>query len=215
MIDLFALSKVELEKTREFILGYPWENRQAYAAWLAQTYYMVNHSTRLVALAGAYADLSRNDLHARFVDHSKEERGHQLIAISDIKNLGYTLEDFPCLYPSASMYQVQYYWIQFKGASSFFGYTMALETLAAEYGQELYRRVSTAHGEKCSKFLKCHAEDDVDHISKAFEQMKKLTAPEQALVKENLELSANIYRAMLTETRNVYGSNATLLKKVA
>lgn len=203
MIDLKTINQEELEKTRDLFLGFPWEDREAYAEWLAQTYYMVNHSTRLVALAGAYAPLDRTDLHARFVDHSKEERGHQLIAISDIKNLGYSLNEFPCLYPSACMYQVQYYWIQHRGAVSFFGYTLALESLAAEYCSLIYRRVLTTHGANASRFLKCHSEEDMSHIQKAMKQLEKLDEQDRALVQENLRLSADIYRAMLIEIQRV------------
>ncbi len=203
MIDLMALNREELNITREIFLKFPWENRQAYAEWLAQTYYMVNHSTRLVALAGAYTPLDQNNLHARFVDHSKEERGHDRIAIADIKALGYSIDDFPCLYTSACMYQVQYYWVQHRGAVSFFGYTLALESIASEFGPEVYRRVLAAHGEKATVFMKIHTVDDVGHMEKAIKQFDNLNEQERTLVAENLHLSASIYRAMLNEIRRV------------
>jgi hypothetical protein len=202
MNDLFALNREELSKTSPLMLNFPWEDRATYAEWLAQTYYMVNHSTRLVALAGAYTPLDKNTLHARFVDHSKEERGHQLIAVSDINALGYDLKDFPCLPPSACMYQVQYYWIQHQGVASFFGYTLALESLAIEFGPEVYRRVCAAHGKKAAKFLECHSDADVDHMKKAEQEISKLSQEELTLATRNLQLSASLYRAMLTEIKH-------------
>jgi hypothetical protein len=202
MIDFKKSATVEMEKTRDIILGFPWESREAYAMWLVQTFHMVNHSTRLVALAGGLTSLDQNDLHARFVDHSKEERGHQLIAINDLKGLGYTVKDFPCLYQSASMYQVQYYWIQHRGPSSFFGYTLALECLAGAFGPELYRRTSKAHGEKAAVFLKVHSEDDIEHTEKAFKMLSALPESHQGQIQENLELSANLYRAMLVDVQS-------------
>lgn len=201
MIDVLSINREELAATRDLMLGFPWEDHLSYAEWLAQTYYMVNHSTRLVALAGAHAPLDKNLLHARFVDHSQEERGHQLIAIADLKALGHTLDEFPCLTAPACMYQVQYYWIQFRGASSFFGYTLALESLALEFVPEIYRRVCSAHGEKTARFLKCHNEADVDHMKKAEEEISRLTQSERELAVENLRLSSNIYRQMLREIR--------------
>lgn len=201
MINLKKSAAAEMAKTRDIILGFPWHDKEAYAMWLCQTYHMVNHSTRLVALAGAYAPLDRNDLHARFVDHAKEERGHQAICISDLKAMDKKLEDYPCLYPSAAMYQVQYYWIQHRGPISFFGYTLSLECLARDYGPELYRRTSEAHGKKAAIFLKVHSEDDIEHTEKAFEQLEKLSPPETELVQENLLLSADLYRSMLTEVQ--------------
>ena len=32
---------------------FPWENEASYAAWLAQTYYFVRHTTTLVAMSAA------------------------------------------------------------------------------------------------------------------------------------------------------------------
>ena len=215
MIDLKLSVEKEMDKTRDVIRGFPWENREAYAMWLVQTFHIVNHSTRLVALAGALADLNKNELHCRFVDHAKEERGHQLIAISDLKALGYTTESFPCLAPSASMYQVQYYWIERRGATSFFGYTLALEFLAVTFGAEIHERVLRAHGKDAAKFLKCHAEDDVDHLEKAFKQINTLSAPERVVAQENLELSTSLYRGMLKEVQECFAKASASVKKAA
>jgi hypothetical protein len=210
MIDIKKSADIEIEKTRAVILGFPWENATAYATWLAQTYYMVNHSTRLVALAGAYTPLDRNELHARFVDHAKEERGHQLICISDLKALGHEIKSMTCFPQSAAMYQVQYYWIQHVSAVAFFGYTLSLEHLAAEFGAEVFRRAESAHGKNATKFLKVHAHDDVEHIAKAFEQLSKLSQPELTMVCENLTVSAALYRSMLGDISAQVGRPATL-----
>lgn len=213
MIDLKALVQEEMEKTRPVILGFPWEDKEAYCMWLVQTYHMVNHSTRLVALAGALTPLEQNDLHARFVDHSKEERGHQLICISDLKAMGKKIDDYPCLYPSAAMYQIQYYWVEHRGAASFFGYTLSLECLAGAFGAELHRRALAAHGPKATVFLKLHTEDDIEHTERAFTQVKKLSPAELQMAKENLELSAGLYRTMLTEVQRYF--EKSYLKKAS
>lgn len=209
MIDLKQSVSREMNTTRAIILGFPWENKEAYAMWLVQTFHMVNHSTRLVALAGALTPLEQNDLHARFVDHSREERGHQKICISDLKALGYTLESFPCLESSAAMYQVQYYWIQYQGAASFFGYTLSLECLAGAFGSELYRRTSQAHGLAATRFLKLHTEDDIEHTEKAFEHIQTLSLREKEIAEENLVLSARLYRSMLVGVQNHLGILST------
>lgn len=208
MVDIVALNKSEILKTKQYIYEFPWSDAKAYACWLVQTHAMVNHSTRLVALAGAYAELDRNDMHARFVDHSHEERGHQLVAVSDLKALGYTLKDFPKLPESEAMYQIQYYWIQHRGASSFFGYTLALETLASEFGAFIYDSIKKAHGPTASKFLKLHSAADVEHLEKAYEQISKLTPHEADLVAENLILSASLYRSMLQSVTALYAGKS-------
>lgn len=199
MLNLRHSAKTEMDKTKDPILSYPWHDPVAYGLWLSQTYYMVNYSTRLVALAGALSPIDRNDLHARFVDHSQEERGHQKVCISDLKNIGFTLADFPQMFQSACMYQIQYFWIQQKHPIAFFGYTLALESLAGNFGSILFDRVREAHGEKAGNFLKLHSEDDIEHIEKAHDQLEKLNEAEKALVQENLEISSAIYRSMLVE----------------
>ncbi len=201
MIDFRKLTAEQMAKTEPVILGYPWENKEAYAMWLAQTYYMVNHSTRLVALAGAHAPLNRNFLHERYVDHAKEERGHQLIAISDLKVLGYTVDQLPCLTPAATMYQIQYYWIQHRGAASFFGYTLALEALAEKFGPQIYERIVAAHGKQACKFLKLHAEADVGHLEEAFKNIDQLNPAEAEMAMENMLISSDTYREMLIKSR--------------
>lgn len=202
-MSLNEIAVQEMKKTEKLILGYDWENPIAYALFLAQTYHMVSHSTRLVAMAGAYVPIGQEKLHARFVDHSKEERGHQAVCISDINELGFKLEDFPVLHQSYSMYQIQYYWIQFRCAASFFGYTLSLECLAEKFGPEVARRVLGAHGKKASKFLLLHSEDDQDHTQEAYKHMKNLSPVEEKAAIENLILSCEIYRSMLKDAQEI------------
>lgn len=202
MVNFKDATMAQLEKTAPVMLDFPWETKEGYAMWLSQTFYMVNHSTRLVALAGAHSPLERNFLHERFVDHAKEERGHQLICLSDLKEIGFTIDQLPCLPPSACMYQVQYYWVQFRGAASFFGYTLALEALAEHFGPKVYERVVKAHGPKAAKFLKLHSEADVGHLEEAYKSLAKLNESEAVIAAENLELSSAIYREMLIQSAN-------------
>lgn len=203
---LKEIADQELLKTKDVLLAYNWEDPIAYGLWLAQTYTMVAHSTRLVAMAGACVPLGQESLHGRFVDHSREERGHQAVCVADIKNLGYNLADFPILFQSKAMYQVQYYWIQHRCAASFFGYTLSLECLAEKYGPKVANRVLNAHGKKSSQFLLLHSEDDQEHAESAFKHIKNLTPAEAAEAEENLIMSCDIYRAMLVEAKSVAAS---------
>jgi hypothetical protein len=194
--------KRQLDVTGPLILNFPWENARSYADWLVQTYHMVCHSTRLVALAGAHCKIENAELHARFVDHSKEERGHDKVAIADLSKLGYKVDDFEQKYQSACMYQIQYYWIQFVDPVAFFGYTLALEALASNFGPQLHQKVLAAHGPQASRFLKLHSEDDVEHMESAFEQINQLNEKQQVQVIENLKISSELYRDMLLQLQN-------------
>ncbi|HVK62579.1 MAG TPA: iron-containing redox enzyme family protein [Bdellovibrionales bacterium] len=205
----------EMKKTAEVLWDYPWEDPRAYAMWLAQTYYMVAHSTRLVALAGACVDLDQNNLHARFVDHSREERGHEKICITDLKAIGYELSELPQVYQSASMYQVQYYWIQHRDPIAFFGYTLALECLAENFGGRLHKILLERYGASAAKFIKLHSEADLEHTEAAYEQIDKLSEGELKLVRENLVLSSALYRGMLVEAKAMVQSLPVKKNKAA
>lgn len=199
MIDIKHENQKQLDLTKDTILGFNWENKMTYALWLAQTYHMVCYSTRLVALAGAHCKLSEDKLHQRFVDHSVEERGHEKICIKDLSALGFKIDELPKMYHSLALFQSQYFWIEQVHPSAFFGYTLALESLATEFGQEVYKRVTKAHGEKSTIFLKVHAEDDIDHIRVAYEQMNKLPENLKKNIIENMDVSCSLYRQMLTD----------------
>ena len=205
-MDLRKLAELEMKKTENEILGYKWEDPLAYALLLTQTNAMVSHSTRLVAMAGSYVPIGQESLHARFVDHAREERGHQAVCISDIKELGFNIDDFPVLFQSKVMYQIQYYWIQFKCAASFFGYTLSLECLGEQFGPQVAQRVLAAHGKKASKFLLLHSEADQDHTQEAYKHLKNLSPAEESAAKENLILSCEIYRSMLKEASTTVAS---------
>ncbi len=200
------IAEEQNEKTVEVMLKFPWHNPLAYATWLAQTYFMVNHSTRLVAFAGALVGLDKESLHARFVDHAKEERGHPQLCLRDLKTLNYTIEDFTEMASSASMYQIQYYWIQHVNPTSFFGYVLSLEKLGASIGSKLYEMTSSAHTTRACSFLKVHSDADVEHVEKAMEQIKILNDHDQKHVLRNLELSCELYRSMLLQIENAVGS---------
>jgi hypothetical protein len=204
MQDWLNLIDSEMEKTKKIILSYPWEDKAAYALWLAQTYNMVCYSTRLVGLAGSLLPLGREELHARFIDHSKEERGHQKICALDVKNLGFELSDLKNTASAYSLFQIQYFWIQVVNPVSFFGYTFALESLAEKFGGEVAQRVLNAHGPKATKFLKLHAEDDQQHIVDAHAAFSFLKSEELQCISENFKICCELYRAMLIECMSEY-----------
>jgi thiaminase len=76
---------------------FPWEERAAYADWLAQTYYYVRHTTRLIACAAARFPLDErgNSLHHRFATHMGEEKKHEQLAVHDLRQIGAAIEDLP------------------------------------------------------------------------------------------------------------------------
>jgi hypothetical protein len=114
-----------------------WSDREFYANYLAQTYYFVSHSTRLLALAAARFSTKQNDLHLRFLEHAKEEKNHDLAVLSDLKHLGFSISQIPESPYTRSLYATQYYSIEHLRPELFFAYILVLEGVAVEVYPEI------------------------------------------------------------------------------
>jgi len=194
--DLYQKTIKEVGQTSE---QFDWENPDAYAQWLGQTYHFVLNSTRILALASARTPMNQYQLHNRFIDHAKEERGHEVLLLRDLKALGKNIDEIPELAPTAALYKTQYFWIEHRSTDAFMGWVIVLEAFAANYGPGIFKRVMKAHGKEASVFLKVHAEEDQDHIEKAFKQITQLPAENQQETILNFQHCAYYYQTMLKE----------------
>jgi thiaminase len=207
----------ELKQVSKNVQAFPWNSADAYAAWLAQTYYYVSHSTRLLALSAALFPLNANQLHRRFLQHTREESAHEVLAERDLKALGYSLKDFPEFPETAAFYQTQYYQIEHVDPISFFGYILFLEGLATQVASWATKEIERIYGEKTATFLKVHGEEDDDHIEKAFENLKNLTEEQLQLIRKSFEISSALYQASLSRAAQqaVKGSTTNPGRKAA
>lgn len=186
-----------LKETIDTALSLNWDDKMTYAMWSAQTYYFVMHSTRLFALAAARCPTTDNAFHFRFLKHLNDEKGHENLSINDLKILDFDLASLPELPATKSLYQTQYYWIEHKSPYAFFGYLLALEGLAVYVGQEIFAKVKKNFGEKATKFLKIHTEEDISHLDEVFEWINKMPKDVQTQVIENLNQTASNYNFIL------------------
>lgn len=176
-------------------------DREFYADWLAQTYYFVCHSTSLLGYALPY--LKNPTLKARFEKHIGEEDRHEFMAKKDLEKLGFSLEDFPEHAETQSLYQSQYYRIQFEGGTTLLGYILFLEGLAVHWGKPVMALIETLF-KGSTVFVHVHATEDPHHLVEAIESVALLSQHEQELIRRNLRYSRDMYKHML---------NAILAKK--
>lgn len=146
------------------IRSFPWENKIAYAQFLAQTYYYVCHSTRLLAASAARFTQVDQNMHRRFLKHTEEENSHELLALRDLQKLGFQIKDFPETIHTKALYEVQYYKVEHIDPASLMGYILALETLAGTDFVWLKEKLTAIYGKECVKFVQVHADEDPDHI---------------------------------------------------
>jgi hypothetical protein len=193
---------------------FPWENKYAYAFWLAQTYYFVRHTTSFLGLAASRFGFKDRERHYNMLTHIQDELNHDRLAIDDIKGLDFKLEDFPELPETSAFYQSQYYYIEHEHPAALFGYSLCLEGLASKKGTELYEMVKKFHGPKGSNFLKLHAIVDKDHFEHGLEHFKNISDAEAEVITKNLLQSTAVYKMILRKIRAVV-SNSDSTKKAS
>ena len=176
---------------------FPWENKEAYAQWLAQTYYFVRHTTTFLALVAAHygPDHRANQYHT--LKHLREEMNHDLLALEDLKALGYSIDQFPELPQTAAFYQTQYYFIEYHGPSTLLGYQMCLEGIAANEAGQIAQTLNKTYGPKPTRFMKSHSAADQEHIVEGFEGLSKVSPSEAELIAKNTKQSEYLYKALL------------------
>lgn len=195
--------KSELERAVAAMKGavdaFPWADADVYARWLEQTYFYVRHSTRLLAAASArFQQDPRGDvLHYRFAAHIREERKHEQLALTDLKRLGHPTEGLIELPATKMFYEPQYYKVNYLGPITLFGYILPLEAVGPECGQQIIDTVTAAHTKRCASFVQVHANEDPDHLEKAFAILEQTSELDRALIVSNIEQTAYGYVQML------------------
>lgn len=172
-------------------------DKKTYGNYLAQTFYYVSHSTRLLAFAAGLMERKDESHFRRFIRHIAEESAHEVLAEKDLKDLGMKPEDFLQLPETRALWESQYYKVLHESPISFMGYIIALEYFASSYLPKLLERVESIYKGQGRRFIKLHAEEDPDHIVKALELTASLTEQEQELIYINLAQTAQTYSRMV------------------
>lgn len=181
---------------------FPWENKEAYASWLAQSFEYARFSTRILALTAGHFPLDKTSHSTRFIQHAAEEKGHEKMLINDAKALGLDIEKIPVLPEAEAFHKSLYFWIYQGRPSVILGWVLCLEGFAVKCAAKMYERSERAHGKKAATFLRVHAAEDADHVQKAFATIRELSAADISEVSHGLELYAKLYE-------NIYASIVT------
>jgi len=190
-----------LKKLDRALERFPWDAPKVYGDWLAQTFYYVRHSTRLLAASAARfpCDDAGNAFHHRFAAHMGEEKKHELLALHDLRVLGFSIERFPEHAITRMFYEAQYYKVEHQDPLALFGYILPLEAMSVTKGGWVRERVVAAHGPDSAAFLRVHVDDDADHLDKAFRALEATTVEQRSLIELNLRQTTYGYCALLAE----------------
>jgi thiaminase len=196
---MWEIFEREYKKVQPQFKDFPWQSKEAYALWLSQIYYYVNHSSRIMALVAGRLPAQHEKIHTQVLKHAQEEAGHQFLAKQDLKNLGFDVQDFPEMNSTRMFYEPQYYKALFENALGFYGYALALEGMAVKELKEIHEKCRLLYGEKACNFIRVHAHDDVDHVEEALKMLDQLPAADQIFVEKNLSQSINAFGLMMSE----------------
>ncbi len=178
-----------------------WRNERVYADFLSQIYYYVCHTTRILAAAGSRFPLERQDLHHSCLRHAAEEKSHEQLTLSDLKELGFRAQEFPELPATKALYRSAYYLVERESPVALVGYAYFLEFLAVAGGNPLLEIVGPIYGAKATRHVTVHAKEDPEHILAVERMLESLTEKELAWVEEGLMTAAAQFKAMLGEVR--------------
>jgi uncharacterized ferritin-like protein (DUF455 family) len=196
----------DLSLMSQALKSFPWDDRYAYGMFLAQTYYYVCHSTKLLAVAAGRMKKEDHVFYKRFIAHMSEENGHEAIAIKDLKNLGFRIEEFPELPETRMFWETQYYKIEHNDPVSLIGYIYALEAVACNECPWIKKQLEKYHPANCHSFIRVHGEDDPAHVVKAKEQIDSLSEARLKFVEENFDQTvvsyAQLIRGIVERSKN-------------
>lgn len=172
-------------------------NPKIYGNFLAQTYYYVSHSTRLLAFAAGLMKSEDEHHFRRFVKHIAEESSHEVLAEKDLEDLGMHPNEFYHLPETRALWEPQYYKTLHESPLALMGYIIALEYFSCTHLPLFYQKVSRIYGNKAGRFVKLHAEEDPEHIEKALALTSTLPASLQEVVLVNIVQTAKTYTSMI------------------
>lgn len=173
--------------------AFPWENRQAYLSWLAQTLEYVTYTTRILALTGAHFPLEKTAIASRFIQHATEEKGHDKLLYRDAAALGAELSQVPVSPEAEAFHKSVYFWIYQGRPAVVMGWVIFLEGFAVRNGRKLHERAEAGHGKKAVSFLKVHTQEDPEHLEMAFKTLGSFSELELDDVAHGIELYGKLY----------------------
>lgn len=183
----------EIEVYCQLMNNAPWEDRKFYGNWLAQTYHFVQHNLKLIALAAAYTEPGQYKDYNRYVEHMREESGHEFMAKRDLEKLGLHITEFPEQVETKSLYSLAYFNIPRFGHESLIGYAVCLEMIADKLGRKINEKVTKHHGIS-SEFLRVHGDEDEDHLIEAFKLIENWSPNQKRLFEKTFYETCIAYK---------------------
>ena len=157
-----------------------------YVQYLVETFHLVRHTSRALALAAARIDDEQRDLRAWLLQQANEEHGHEQFCLNDLRNLGVDPELVLRQDPGAGAWGMvtQIYYLATRGCPvAILGMASATEQLGADLAGALSLQVGAALAipKNAMTFLRSHSGFDVRHLEEARKAINLFATDEMTL----------------------------------
>lgn len=190
----------------------PWGEENFYKNWLAQTYYYVRYSTRLLAYAAGLTPFEDSSYEKRLLEHIDEESNHEKLALKDLEKMKAQISEYEEFGVTRSFYESQFFKIS-QNPYSLLGYVLALELLAVEGPKLIFSKLEEAYGKDKLTFIRVHANEDVEHVKSAISALDQLDSKNRDFVIQNFKQSCEMYGLILDQCKAKTESGLNHLSK--
>lgn len=180
--------------------------RAEYVGYLRETYHMVRHTPRMLALAAARCEDERRGLRNWFIEQTDEENNHDLFCIKDLRNLG---EDPDTVLASAplpgswALVAQNYFMATYGNPAGILGVASITEGLGATTAGAMadFLVQFYGYGTECVTFLRSHSGFDAKHLDETKLAINCLvkTPEDLAAVVQGRRMTIFYYAQMFTE----------------
>jgi pyrroloquinoline quinone (PQQ) biosynthesis protein C len=193
-----------IETIQAVLAGKP--DLAVYARYLTNVFHYACHSAEVIALAGARCTRSHPEASSYLLHHAKEEMGHELWALDDLRALGIDEQAVRGGRPvsaCAAMIAFEYYVAGRSNPIGLFGWLYVLESIGDDLGKRVAAGLQNALGgsQRGIKFVAGHGVADHEHTADLTQVISQhiRAAHDVADVNHVADVSADLYVRMFQQ----------------
>jgi pyrroloquinoline quinone (PQQ) biosynthesis protein C len=191
-----------------------------YIAYLRETYHLVRHTPRMLALGGARLQDDRRQLRNWFFEQTIEENGHDLFCIKDIEHLGANPKEIVNTQPGPGAWGLvtqNYFMATYGNPVGILGVATATEGLGADFGTRFADLMTQQYAlpSNTSTFLRSHGGFDAKHLEEAVSALELITPDEVDYVIQARRMTFRYYGQLFADVSSAATAANAAVQKLA
>lgn len=184
--------------------------RKHYIAYLKETYHLVRHTSKALALVGANLPDDRRGLRGWFFTQSLDEHNHDLFCVKDLTALGENPDkvlDGTMMSGAWGLVAQNYYMAAYGNPVAIVGVATGTEGLGADLATSFADMIVEKYGipRNATTFLRTHGQSDVGHVAEAKRALNEYVTSESDLrdIVFAREMTLRYYSQLFTDVLSV------------